>query len=384
MAETVDGLDDLALTWSGRALDVSRIEAELDKLRYMVAGQPSGGPGFAMRTSLLNMVVYAEHEESAQYASRIIEDLSSHHPSRALIVVAQPSDGESHIEAQLAAHCHMSQAMEQSVCCEEVTLHVSGRAAHHLHSIIVPLLVPDLPVYIWWTERLPEDPHLFLELLGTSDRLIVDSARFWDQPEELLRLARLSEQEPRSTVGDLTWGRLETWRDLLTQQQHVTEMRHHLASVKSVEVRYAGGATDKSGAAFLFAAWLAEELGWNTGAVSSHGAGRFTVRAAEDRRVSVHLLPVDYQLVEPGYLVSLKIACQSETASALLSISRTGDPHHLTIRTEHRGGVTEDHVRIEQGDVAEMLMRELDGAPHSSDYRRVLRLAAPLLSASRA
>ena len=141
------------------------------------------------------MVVYAEREEAAEFASRVIEDLASHHPSRALIVIAQHSGDESLIEAQLAAHCHISRSLEQSVCCEEVTLRVSGPAASHLHSIIVPLLVPDLPVYIWWTEPLPADTHLLTQLMDTADHLIVDSANFEDQLGDLLRLARLAEQE---------------------------------------------------------------------------------------------------------------------------------------------------------------------------------------------
>lgn len=385
MAETVDGLEDLALTWSGRALDVGRIEAELGKLRYMAAGAPAEGQGFALRTSFLNMVIYAEHPEGAQYASSIIEDLATHHPSRALIVVAHPHDGESHIEAQLAAHSHMSQALEQSVCCEEVTLHVAGPAARHLHSIIIPLLIPDLPVYLWWTEQLPQEPHLFQELLETADRLIIDSARFEDQPAALQRLAALSARETRAAVGDVNWQRLHTWRDLLSEQRSVAEMRHHLSSVKSVEIRYAKGhGGSKAGSAFLFLAWLAGELGWDTHGVSAHSSGRLTLRADEGRRVSAFIHAVDYPTLEPGRIVGVKIACQSETARALLSINRTGDPYHLTIRTEHRDGITEDSVRIEPGDAAGLLVRELDTAPQDGEFARVLNAALPLMMAARA
>jgi hypothetical protein len=146
---------------------------------------------------------------------------------------------------------------------------------------------------------------------------------------------------------------------------------------------YAGGGGDRSGAALLFLAWLAEELGWATSSVSSHGGGRFTLRAEEGRAVAVYLHAVDYPTVEPGWLVSIKIACQSETARALLSISRTGDPHHLVVRTEHKDNNVEDHLRMERGSVSEMLMRELDDALHNPEFGRVLRNAVPLMSSSR-
>lgn len=384
MAETVDsGLEDLALTWSGRAVDIGRIEAELGKLRYMAAGERSPGDGFALRTSLLNMVVYAEREEKTDFASRVIEDLASHHPSRALIILARPSGGESHIEAHLAAHCHISRSLEQSVCCEEISLKVAGRAAMHLRSVIVPLLVPDLPVYAWWTEPLPADPHLLLQLMETADHVTVDSALFEDQLGDLLRLAELAGQS-RTTIGDLNWRRLEPWRDFFDRQQNIAEMRHHLSSVKSVEIRYASGhGPHKPAQAFLLLTWLARELGWDTPSLAAHGAQRLTFRAGEGRQISAYLHAVKYPVVEHGSLVSVKIACESETASALLSISRTGDPFHLTVRTEHRGGAIEEHVRFEHAGPSALLMLELDAAPHDPEYSNLLRYAMPLITAVR-
>ena len=385
MAETVESsLEDLALTWSGRAVDIGRIEAELGKLRYMVAGERSPGDGFALRTSLLNMVVYAEREEEMDFASRIIEDLASHHPSRALIVLARPSNDESHIEAHLAAHCHISRSLEQSVCCEEISLKVTGRAAMHLHSVIVPLLVPDLPVYVWWTEPLPADPHLFLQLMDAADHVIVDSSRFVDQLSDLLSLAQLAENEPRTTIGDLNWRRLEPWRDFFDRQKNIADMRHHLSTVTGVEIRYAEGpGSHKPAQAFLLLAWLARELGWDTHSLSAHGGQRLTFRAREGRQISAYLHAVKYPAVDPGSLVSVKIACESETASALLSITRTGDPYHLTVRTEHRGGAIEEHVRFEPAEPSALLMLELDAAPHDPEFNNMLRTVVPLISAAR-
>ncbi|HEY5638496.1 MAG TPA: hypothetical protein VIW01_00415, partial [Dehalococcoidia bacterium] len=124
MAQTLDH-EERELTWRGRAVDIDRIEAELTKLRYLTAGDPAAGDSFAIRTSLVNMVVHAEDDDTAAQASRVIEDLAAHHPSRALVVVARPSDDESQIDASLAAHCHPATGMEQQVYCEEVKLHVS-------------------------------------------------------------------------------------------------------------------------------------------------------------------------------------------------------------------------------------------------------------------
>ena len=78
-----------ALTWTGEAVDIARIEAELAQLRYGAAGSPPGGEGYALRTSLLNLVVYAPDEARAYEASQTIAGLTRDHPSRALIIVPE-------------------------------------------------------------------------------------------------------------------------------------------------------------------------------------------------------------------------------------------------------------------------------------------------------
>ncbi len=382
MAEAVDGLQDLSLTWSGRALDVGHIEAELGKLRYLAAGEPAGGEGFALRTSLLNMVVYTQHEEGASHASRVIEDLASHHPSRAIVIVAQQSDEESHIEAQLAAHCHITQE-EHSVCCEEICLRVSGRAASHLHSLIVPLLVPDLPVHIWWSEPLPDDPHLILSLMESADHVIIDSARFAHQLQGLVHLAPLTEKVPQPMFGDLNWNRLTPLRELFQRQRQVADIRHHLSTVQSVEVRYAGNGPEVGAQAFLFLAWLAQELGWDTRSVAGRGKDHIVVRYYE-QKIDIYIKPVPYPTVEDGTIVSLKIACEAESRSALLTMSRTADPHHVIVRVEHMDEVGEDHLRIEPMEISGLLMREIDRPIRDPEFTRVLRAAIPLINAASA
>jgi glucose-6-phosphate dehydrogenase assembly protein OpcA len=327
------------------------------------------------------MVVYTEHEERADHAGRVIEDLAGRHPSRALVIIARPTGDESHIEAQLAAHSHLSPDVEQHVCCEEVRLAVSGRAAGHLHSIIIPLLVPDLPVYIWWAEQLPEDTHLLLEMLATSDHLIVDSERFEDQLDGLLRLASLGEAQPNATIGDLAWGRLTPWREVLQHQRGIEEVRHHLASVESLEIRYADSHGQKRlGQGLLFLSWIALELGWATTAASAHGREHVSLSHG-NRALDAYLVPVDYPAIEAGGLISVKISCRSENGSALITVSRTGDPYHLTIRTEHRGQAAEEHVRIEPAEPSDLLVMELSAPTRDPEFRRVLKGASPFIQA---
>lgn len=381
MAQALDH-EDRELSWTGRAVDIDRIEAELTKLRYLTAGDPDAGESFAIRTSLVNMVVLAEDDDTAAQASRVIENLAAHHPSRALVVIARPSEDESQIDASLAAHCHLAPGMDQQVCCEEVTLHVSGRAAFHLHSIIVPLLIPDLPVVVWWTGPLPDKSHLIEELCDVADHFVVDSSRFADQLGDLSRIREFASLH-NCAIGDLNYERIRPWRNLVEHHTGAGGLGEWLSSVKSAEIRYTEQARQTPAQAILFLAWLAVHCGWELGSVSARGSNRLTLRQ-DEREIPVYLEPVKYEGIDRGWLVSIKLAFERDGEAALLSVSRTGDPLHVIVRTELPDGVRQDHVRIEACDSQTVLMHQLDTAPHDPEFVRLLTAAAPLIRAARA
>ena len=366
------------LAWTGEPVDVAQIEAELLRLRYGAAGSPPGGESYAIRTSLLNLVVYATDERGAGEASRVLDDLKRDHPSRALIITAAPSEDESRIEARCSAHCHVAAGLEQQVCCEEVMLNVTGRAAGHLHSIIIPLLVPDLPVYVWWTGPLPRGRHVFEELMEIADRFIVDSGRFRHPTHGLRRVAELCGDAPGCEIGDLNWSRLSPWRELLLLHGGEPGLLAYREAVTAVEIAYAAGeAAAVPSQAFLLAGWLAERLGWET-----------STPALDDRRVRmrrgsspvfISLLPrqTDGASVEPGALLRARL---EDEHGAALTIKRTDDSMHLEIEVRTPDYSHSQRVRAEVPTESEMLAAELDDIPgQNSEFDRALQKAMPLI-----
>jgi len=377
------GPEQASLTWSGRAVDTGRIESELLRLRYEAAGGTRGGETFAIRTSLLNLVVHAADEKAARRASQVIAGMPSHHPSRSIIVVTKPSAAQSRIDAELSAHCHVSPGLEQQVCCEEVVLRVRGRAAEHLHSIIIPLLVSDLPVYMWWTGPLLGLTHVLEEVQGSADRLIADSARFADAASGLGQLVQLSGERPLRGIGDLNWDRLTPWRQLLMQHWQAPNLRPYLEKVDAVEIAFAeSGHQAQPSQAFLLLGWLAARFGWNTEKISRAGpGGGFTIDAAKGA-VSVRMAPAaGCPDLEPGWLVSVLLRGRGKGERASLSIGRTGDPMHLAVRIEEPERVLEGRVRIEACDEGEMLAQELDMVGRDLQYEHALGRALAILRA---
>ncbi len=370
------------LTWSGKAVDAGRIEVELARLRYNAAGEPSGGEGFAIRTSLLNLVAYAANEEAAREASQTIAGLTGHHPSRALIVIASPSESESRIDAQLAAHCHIASGLEQQVCCEEVVLNVQGRAANHIHSIIIPLLVPDLPVYVWWTGPLPRGRHLFEEMLEAADRFIVDSARFRHPTHGLSRVAHLCAETPDCAIGDLNWTRLAPWRQLLAQHSDTPDVRQYMDSIERLEISYVAGPTQHlPSQVFLLLGWMAERFGWATRGLQVRDTSHLTLHQ-DGRWISVVFTSEQDAYLETGSLLAVRIHGNAEGADVSLSIGLTEEPLHVAIEVKTPDCQMEERVRIEAADPGEMLAAELDALPgQSTQYEHILERVLPLIDA---
>ncbi len=366
-----------ALTWVGAPVDMGRIEAELARLRYGAAGSPPEGESYAMRTSLLNLVVYAADEQGAAEASRTIDELTRDHPSRALIIVAEPSEEESRIEAKCEAHCHVATGLEQQVCCEEVMLDVRGRAASHLHSIIIPLLVPDLPVYVWWTGPLPRGRHLFEELMESADRFIVDSGHFRHPTHGLRRVAELCEATPGCAIGDINWARLAPWRELLVLHGGDLAMRTYREAVTGVEIAYAGEQAVVPSQAFLLVGWLAERLGWY--AASPERDGGLALRR-DNTSIAVRFLARHVDgAVEHGSLLRLRL---EDELGAAMTIMRGDDPLHLEVEVRTPDYTHRQSVRIESPGPGEMLASELDDLPgQSSEFERALHKAMPLIRA---
>ena len=139
----------------------------------------------------------------------------------------------------------MRGGQQREVCSEVISLRLGGQRAAAPGSIVTPLLVSDLPVFLRWRGPLPFGAPELEQLVGVADRLVVDS-REW--PDAAADFARLPELFDRIAVSDISWARLERWRGA------VADLWPGVAEASVVRV--AGPRTE----AGLLRAWLASRL----------------------------------------------------------------------------------------------------------------------------
>lgn len=231
-------------------VEIGRIERELKKL---------WDQGDEMtRASLINLAVYSEAPDSLARNTQMVAQIAEEHACRAIVIAVDPSAKEDHVEAWIAAHCHVSRAGTKQVCSEQISFALSPSLITLLPNIVFSHLDSDLPFYLWWQGELhePVDPQLF----SWVDRLVYDSAewRSFDAQLQLIEAAQ-EESNQRLVLCDLNWMRLVQFRLAIAQFFDSRAGCEQLGNLQRVEL---GHAAASRSTALLLAGWLAAQLGW--------------------------------------------------------------------------------------------------------------------------
>ena len=198
----------------------------------------------------------------------------------------------------------------------------------------IPLLVPDLPVFLWWTGTPPSDARHLDDLVGLADRLIVDSADFARADRTLPEIASLS----RLHVGitDLNWARLTHWRELVAQFFDVPAWRPFLDDITGIRVGFAvdmDGRDIHPSQALLLLGWLASRLGWQVVeplAPAEAGGLLFRMKRADGAPVMVRLRPRFERGLDAGDVSGVRMQAGTARSTAEFVIKRAPDDRHAT------------------------------------------------------
>jgi hypothetical protein len=227
--------------WTGEDTSVGEIERQLAALR---AGA-SAESGTQLRTSVLTHLAWVPAEWE-QAATDTLAGLAERHPSRAILLLPQPDADEDALDANVSLRCFVHGGASRPVCSEILELRLRGRRSVAPASIVTPLLLPDLPVFLRWRGRPDFDDPAFGGLIDLVDRLIIDSTEWDDLPAAYAQLAGIFD---RTAVSDIAWSRGNRWRIQLAA------LWPGIAEARRIRVQgpYA--------VAVLLGAWLTARLG---------------------------------------------------------------------------------------------------------------------------
>jgi len=181
-----------------------------------------GTPAVGM---VLTMVIVTD-EENAYDSIKAAEQASHEHPSRTLVVIKRHArTPRERTRSRLDAEVRVG---SEAGTGETVVLRTYGEVSDHADSVVLPLLLPDAPVVVWWPVDAPEVPAKD-PLGGLAQRRITDMYAV-ERPLEALE-ARARSYAPGDT--DLAWTRLTPWRSMLAAALDQAKLTITSAAVES-------------------------------------------------------------------------------------------------------------------------------------------------------
>jgi glucose-6-phosphate dehydrogenase assembly protein OpcA len=227
------------LSWFGEDVRLAEVDTALARLRAQAAAETA-----SMRTSVMTHLAWvpAAWVEPARAA---LEGMAELHPSRTILLLPEPDASDNRIDARAEVERWEVPDTDRGLVTEVVELTLRGARAKAPASIVEPLLISDLPVFLRWRGEPPWGAPELEQLIEITDRLIVDSTEWDDVPGAYGRLAELF---PLCAASDIAWARTSRWRT------HLATLWPELAEVRTVRVR--GTAAQ----AWLLCGWLRSRL----------------------------------------------------------------------------------------------------------------------------
>jgi glucose-6-phosphate dehydrogenase assembly protein OpcA len=225
----------IEVEWTGDDTTIAEIEHQLACLRD-ASSADSAQPN--LRTSVMTHIAWVPPVWKGK-AEETLAGMAERHPSRTLLLVPAP-DADDGLDARLAIRCFP--VSDRAICGEVIELTLRGNRADAPASIVLPLLVSDLPVFCRWRGDPPFHSGPFEQLVDIVDRLIVDSSE-WDE----LAYAELAELFGRVGVSDIAWARTDEWR---------RELAGYWPGIREQEIRVRGPRAE----AELLRGWLNARL----------------------------------------------------------------------------------------------------------------------------
>jgi glucose-6-phosphate dehydrogenase assembly protein OpcA len=228
------------LAWFGEDVRLADVDRALARLRAQAAAEAP-----SMRTSVMTHIAWVP-SAWVERARTALEGMAERHPSRTILLFPEPAADDNRIDARAEVERWEVPETDRGVVTEVIELTLRGSRAKAPASVVEPLLVSDLPVFLRWRGEPPWRAQELEQLVEVTDRLIVDSTEWENVPGSYVPLAELF---ARCSTSDIAWARTSRWRS------HLATLWPAIADVRTVRVR--GTAAQ----AWLLCGWLRSRLG---------------------------------------------------------------------------------------------------------------------------
>jgi len=273
------------------------------------------------------------------------------------------------IEARVGTHCLRSPGGHKIVCCQEINLAGYGEKGHsHFPALVRALLAPDLPMALIWLDDVPRRGRVLGQLLGMSDRVLVDSQHTTDSAS-IPAVLELCEAGTGHVV-DLGWLRLTPLRHLVADLFEGPGRSGQLARIESIRIESSPKGRNTG---MLLLGWLLARCGYDP--VQAIDLGGRKDRSSWSVTGHGRTFPVEFGIQEgdgrqDGIFV-IEIRADDDTF-----LLKDVDPWHMTVQGPD-GEIPRVPIRDAEDD--ELVVMGLGGRGEDPIYLEALNMTTRLV-----
>lgn len=283
-------------------VDPAHILSELNNLSESSA---AGGIG---KACLFNLIVYTNDPKKTDYFKKVIKVVIEQFPSRIIFIEGNPSSKNNDLQVSISTEKGVA---GKGLICEEIFIQASGSDLSKVPFLLLPLYVPDLPIYLLWGQDPTSETIILPHLLPIAKRLIFDS----EATEDLqLFSQKLIEQTKLCCLDivDLNWARIGGWRELLAQTFDSSERYDQLATSNAIDVIYNnvsnGQAFHPYTQAIYLQAWIATRLNWQFVSLKRNGDTFNLIYQNSNGKHEITLIPESHESFPSGNILCIDVS----------------------------------------------------------------------------
>lgn len=282
-----------------------------------------------VRASFYTLLLYTQKGNKEQHYKKFLQTVIAKLPSRVLWIKEEKEQNVGS-SGYIRTQVH-TESVSAGTFCEIIEISVAGKYVERVPSIVLPHLLPDLPIYLLWTE-VPSEKSIFSKIAPWARRVIFDIAPITDLKSYASGIYSYVLQ--KKPLGDLCWATLKKWRHLFILTFSNPEALSHLQEGKSIYIAYyqTEDKEHSQTAAILLQGWIAANMQWEFISVEREGEAHRIIYKSATKKVALYLIPrpSDIPNLPPGAILSIEIESHKDNAEYLFK--RTANAKQVSIQ----------------------------------------------------
>lgn len=230
-----------------------------EEINRLLKSKPNEEKG---KACLFNLIVYSHEPRRAEYLKEVVKMIITQLPCRIFFIECNLKSKENTLNIQVTTG---KASDENPIICDQIFITASGQDINKVNFILLPLFVPDLPIYLLWGQDPTAEYTILPHLQRFATRLIIDS----EATEDLQIYTRDIQNRMNSSpiqIIDMNWAKIGGWREVIAHVFDSCERYNQLTRVQTIEIVYNDRPNDlvlhPNIQAIYAQAWLATQLGW--------------------------------------------------------------------------------------------------------------------------